>query len=346
MLFGLSPKVDRRELFGRDAELEFIKAQIVAGNWVIVAGQRMMGKTSLVRVALSELGREGFRSIYVNLMGIKSLRGLLQRLEEAWRGALGGIDASINLSLGPFQVDLRRRADRSNLLGFLLGINENAVIAMDEVQELAPATPHLLRVLGNVFASNPRVRFIFTGSYMGLMKMLLDSGPDSPLYGRPPVEVRLRPFTVDQSTAFLSRGFEELGISFKNHEEVVERLDGVVGWLTLFGNYHGVRGLELGDALKRAVEEGEKIIRSELAHFLEGRDADLHLAVLEAAKRESRWSGIKRGAEIILGRRLDDRTITNALNALVEGNIIEKTADGYRIADPIMRNMDFWTARQ
>ncbi len=52
------------------------------------------------------------------------------------------------------------------------------------------------------------------------------------------------------------------------------------------------------------------------------------------------------GAEIILGRRLDDRTITNALNALVEGNIIEKTADGYRIADPIMRNMDFWTARQ
>ncbi len=90
-------------MFGRDAELEFIKAQIVAGNWVIVAGQRMMGKTSLVRVALSELGREGFRSIYVNLMGgIKSLRGgLLQRLEEAWRGALGGIDASINLSLGP-----------------------------------------------------------------------------------------------------------------------------------------------------------------------------------------------------------------------------------------------------
>ncbi len=73
-------------------------------------------------------------------------------------------------------------------------------------------------------------------------------------------------------------------------------MDGVVGWLTLFGNYHGVRGLELGDALKRAVEEGgEKIIRSELAHFLEGRDADLHLAVLEAAKRESRWSGIKRG---------------------------------------------------
>ncbi len=82
--------------------------------------------------------------------------------------------------MAPFQVDLRRRADRSNLLGFLLGINENAVIAMDEVQELAPATPHLLRVLGNVFASNPRVRFIFTGSYMGLMKMLLDSGPDSP----------------------------------------------------------------------------------------------------------------------------------------------------------------------
>ncbi len=126
----------------------------------------------------------------------------------------------------------------------------------------------------------------------------------------------------------------------------MNRLDGVVGWLTLFGNYHGVRGMELGEALKRTVEEGEKIIRSELMHFLEGRDADLHLAVLEAAKRENRWSSIKRGAEIILGRRLDDRTVTNALNALVEGNIIEKTTEGYRIADPIMRNMDFWTAGQ
>lgn len=57
MLFGLSPKMNRRELFGRDAELEIIKAQATAGNWVVVAGQRMMGKTSLVKVALSELGR-------------------------------------------------------------------------------------------------------------------------------------------------------------------------------------------------------------------------------------------------------------------------------------------------
>ncbi len=306
----------------------------------------MTGKTSLVRVALGELGREGFKHAYINLMGVRSLRGLLQRLDEARRGALGGMDASINLSLGPIQVNLRRGTTRSSLLNLLLRISENTVIALDEVQELAPAAPHLLRVLGNVFASNPRVRFIFTGSYVGLMKMLQDSGPDSPLYGRPPAEVRLRPFTADQSIAFLSRGFEELGVSFRNHGEVVDRLDGVVGWLTLFGNYHGVRGLGLGEALRRTVEEGEKIIRSELTHFLEGRDADLHLAVLEAVKRESRWSGIKRGAEVILGRRLDDRTITNALNALVEGNMIEKTTEGYRIADPIMRNMDLWTARR
>ena len=140
MLFGLSPKMSRRELFGR----------------------------------------EGFKSIYVNLMGIKSLRGLMQRLEEAWRGALEGIDASINLSLGPIHVDVRRRAARDSLLSFLLRIDEDTVIALDEVQELSPVAPQLLRVLGNVFASHPRIRFIFTGSYMGLMKMLIDADPDSP----------------------------------------------------------------------------------------------------------------------------------------------------------------------
>ncbi len=36
---------------------------------------------------------------------------------------------------------------------------------------------------------------IFTGSAVGLVNLLINPKPDSPLYGRPPVQVRLNPWS-------------------------------------------------------------------------------------------------------------------------------------------------------
>ena len=55
MLFDLHPKERREELFGRDEEVEYAVKQILSGNWLIVGGQREIGKTSLVKVVLNEL---------------------------------------------------------------------------------------------------------------------------------------------------------------------------------------------------------------------------------------------------------------------------------------------------
>lgn len=55
MLFDLHPKESREELFGRDYEIEYVINQILSGNWVIIGGQREIGKTSLMKVVINEL---------------------------------------------------------------------------------------------------------------------------------------------------------------------------------------------------------------------------------------------------------------------------------------------------
>ncbi len=281
--------------------------------------------------------------MYINLQGVNSLKTLLKiMVNEANRSSLfRDIDASVNLNIGPLGITVRKGArPMPTLLEFLLSMRKDTVIALDEVQDLASASPQLLKILGNAHSSNPRIRFILTGSYVGLVRALLEPSPTSPLYGRLPVEVRLRPFTHDQSKAFLMRGFSELGMSFNEYDKVVNLLDGIVGWLTLFGNLHGIRGLSLDDALSKVIEEGSKIMLNELDNFLKGRaNKRLYLAILEALKHVNRWRDIKAYASFLIGHEIDDRTLDNALTALIRFNLVEKHSEGiYRIIDPILEH--------
>ncbi|ADN49830.1 AAA family ATPase [Vulcanisaeta distributa] len=346
MLFDLHPKESRDELFGRDEEVEYVKRQVRAGNWVVIGGQRGIGKTSLMKVVLNELSREGFRAIYINARGVTTLRDLLTILvNEVNRTRLRlRLNVSLNFIVGSAGITLSRGSRVFNsLLELLLSIDENTVIGLDEVQELSRVTGQFLRILGNVFMSNPRVSFIFTGSYVGLVKTLLKPNPESPLYGRPPVEVKLKPFNDELSREFLKRGFRELGIQFNAFDTVIDRLDGVVGWLTLFGNYHGVRGLDVDEALRETINEGVKIMVNEIEHFLEDKaNKALYLAILSALRVVNRWKDIKFAVTTRLGREFGDRELLNALNALINYNFVVKVREGeYRLADPILREVDY-----
>ena len=346
MLFDLHPKEARSELFGRDEEVEYVKRQVKAGNWVVIGGQRGIGKTSLMKVVLNELSGEGFRAIYVNARGITTLRDLLMMLvNEFNRSRLKlRLNISLNFIVGSAGVTLSRGSRVFNsLLELLLSIDEDTVIGLDEVQELSRVSGQFLKILGNVFMTNPKVSFIFTGSYVGLVKTLLKPNPESPLYGRPPVEVKLRPFNDELSREFLKRGFNELGIRFNAFDAVVNRLDGVVGWLTLFGNYHGIRGLGVDEALREAINEGTKIMVSEIEHFLEDKvNKALYLAILSALRIVNRWKDIKFAVAARLSREFSDRELLNALNALINYNFVTKVREGeYRLADPILREIDY-----
>ena len=142
------------------------------------------------------------------------------------------------------------------------------VIALNEVQELSAITPRFLKLLAYIFNTYPNMTFIFSGSMFGTIRTLLNPPSTSPLYGRPPAKIILKPFDRETSLRFLEKGFSELGVRMK-----IEELDGVVGRrLALYGNYVAARRIPHRKALDSTYMDGCKIVEDELEHFLEGRN--------------------------------------------------------------------------
>lgn len=61
--------------------------------------------------------------------------------------------------------------------------------------------------------------------------------PQSPLFGRHYTEIRMRSLSGEESVRFLRAGFHQVGVECPEDviQYAVEGMDGVIGWLTLFG---------------------------------------------------------------------------------------------------------------
>jgi len=346
MLFDLHPKERIDDLFGRDYEVMYIIDQIAKGNWVVVLGQRMIGKTSVLKVSLNELEKRGYSILYVNLRGVKSLDGLLDLMVaeiNKRRGLFSKLSASLNLSIGPLGLEVKSKGKPFNtLLELLLSFNEKVVIGIDEFQEVSRVSKQMLDILSNVFNSNKNVSFIFSGSYAGVVKSLFEQTSALPLYGRPPVKVSLKPFSKEMSKGFMVKGFNELGVSVGDSvvERVCDKFDGVVGWLTMFGNFYGVRGMSFDEAVVQTIENAKRIMMSEIEHFLEDKvEKNLYKAIFEALKISDRWSDIKFGVEVKLRRNVNDKIFAHALNALVNANFVTKVNGRYYFSDPMLKEI-------
>lgn len=346
MLFDLHPKERINDLFGRDHEVTYIIDQIIKGNWVVVLGQRMIGKTSVLKVSLNELEKRGYSILYVNLRGVKSLDGLLDLMVteiNKKRSLFSKLSVSLNLSVGPLGLEVRSKGRPFNtLLELLLSFNEEIVIGIDEFQEVSRVSRQILDILSNVFNSNKNVSFIFSGSYVGVIKTLFEQTSALPLYGRPPVKVSLKPFSRDISKEFMVKGFNELGVRVGDSivERCYDKFDGIVGWLTMFGNFYGVRGMDFDEAVMQTIENAKKIIISEIEHFLEDKlEKNLYKAIFEALKISNRWKDIKFGVEVKLRKSVNDKIFTQALNALINANFVTKINGRYYLSDPMLKEI-------
>ncbi|MEM4349276.1 MAG: ATP-binding protein [Candidatus Nitrosocaldus sp.] len=337
------------ELFGRGQEIKELLALVRAGRWVAILGPRMVGKTSLVKAASSELKMVGIKTIYINLWGVRGAQGLLDALAQGLnqeKSILKRIKniakhiEGISLGVEGISISLARRPMKTiwDLLA-IIGEQGDCVIAFDEVQELSPISNHLLRLLANIFNTYPKIVFILTGSMFGLMKALLEPRSTSPLYGRSPARLYLQPFTREKAIEFLRHGFNEYNRSIRDREvnEAVDRLDGIPGWLTLYGNNVAVRGMPHGRALEETIAEGTKIVKDELEHFLQGRDRMVYITALKAMAISARWGEIKNAIEIRRGYSVNDATIYNIIESLKAAMLIGEDEGIYTVKDPMLR---------
>ncbi|AWR99853.1 AAA family ATPase [Metallosphaera hakonensis] len=330
MIFDVKPKESQKELLFRDEEVRKLTGLMEAGIWTVVMGPRMVGKTSLIKVA-----SKGIRSVYVNLWGARGLNDLLERMlrglsrDSVWRRVLSSVDS---LSLGPLpSITLR---NRSKVIGDILGelgSQGKVVVILDEVQELRSVTKPLWDLLSYTFYTYPNVSFVFTGSVSGLIRVILSPPPGSPLVGRKPVKLELAPFTENQSREFLRLGFKEAGLPVGGEiEEATSELDGIPGWLTLYGYLRLHQGLSHLDAIEQTRVEACKVLKEAFSHFLEDkRNKDLYLELIR--RLPSRWSEIKRSLNV------SDEVLSESLKSLQDWFFIKKINETYDVQDRMMR---------
>lgn len=317
MLFDLKPKEKLRDLYNRREEYKELSRLTDSGSWVAVLGKRMTGKTSLIKTFANEKN-----GVYINLLGTRGIEGFATKLLTQTKFDLSEVGVKL------IHAKWSKVAEEA-----FSKLSKRSVIILDEIQDVA--SPRLLEVLKSSWDAYHDLKIVFSGSYIGILRNLLEPDDASPMYGRTPARITLEPFSNQASRSFLLAGFKEhpsVRITDEQIGEATQKLSGYVGWLTYYGNFRCVRGFSHERAMSQTVTEASKILSSELDNFLRNRRKDLYGKVLRMCRNGARWSELMKELDI------NSKVLGDVLGVLKSIGLVEETSEGYyAIEDPILR---------
>ncbi|MFA4719469.1 AAA family ATPase [Pyrococcus kukulkanii] len=344
MLFDLRPKERREEIFDREKEFDELEKSVEKYPLTLILGIRRVGKSSILRAYLNE--NPGIlidcRELYAEsghitkedlIKEIQSKQGSLQRLLAKFRIKLN----MRFLEVEPKEASLREVFRELDRLGEETG---RFIIAFDEAQYLrfygSRGGKELLALFAHAYDSLPNLRIILTGSEVGLLHDFLGIDDyESPLYGRVGGEIHIGPFDKETSKAFLKAGFEEAGakISEEEVEKAVSTLDGIPGWLVLFG----VKYMETKDfdrAIKATFDVARGLLVGELREL--ERKSRRYVQILRAiALGYNRWSLI-RDYLTLKGMKTPEPRLYELLKNLKKMGWVEEENGEYKLTDPVV----------
>jgi AAA+ ATPase superfamily predicted ATPase len=319
-LFDTRPKENRSLLYGREAELDEISRTLDSGFWPILIGAPRVGKTSLMKVLVKE--RKG---IYIDASTSITASDLGSRLLDELQG--GKFKATIQLDFKLLKIELRKEPVRT-LEKLMKGMG-NQLVAIYEAKNLNDSRiPGLLSVLYN----ESRVKLMFSGSLLRLIK-LIERSPQT--LGRPTQRMEITPFSEDTSRAFLQAGMKECKVKTDGAEltEMARALGGIPGWLSYYGARRCARSSQ-STAFRQVMIAAKKVMEDELRRL-----GSLERAIVRALSMEGsgEWKQIMALATSFYGREPDRKSLTRSLASLVDLRIVDRTADGYKLIDPMYR---------
>ncbi|WP_029366506.1 AAA family ATPase [Saccharolobus islandicus] len=210
----------------------------------------------------------------------------------------------------------------------------NAIIGIDEVQNII--TPWFIRVL-SVAYNTTDIRFVFTGSMIGMSKILTGEGKGEKFSyqfkGKPIIEIEIKPFTFEESVNFLKYGKDTCNINM-SEEEIIDASNtyrGIIGWLTYYGNLRS-----LGYTHRRAQDEVTKIARTIILSEFSSL-SEIQQVIIKALSimKQARWRDLKKVSEGFLRRDIKDWTFNHALKQLINARIVLKENEKYSLIDPL-----------
>ncbi|MCL5440988.1 MAG: ATP-binding protein [Candidatus Marsarchaeota archaeon] len=330
-LFDTKPKSDPRFLYGREKELDGLVESLKKKNWVIILGPRRVGKTSLAECAIKRMGRKIFLlDARENNNFIESLNKLLATPESSLK-----VKAEIRVPYTPINIgaEYNKTLSKKDLDSLLKKVGHIYII-IDEAQWLVNPRKVVMLLAHLYDYYYDSVTFIITGSMIGVLKSIVEPGPSSPLYGRAITEMEIKRWQSSISLSFLKTGTAELGLRLneKMAIEVEENLDGLPGWLTLFGyNYAQVKNPNI--ALTKTIKEAKKIVSQELKSIAElGIGTPKLIEVLRVLAKEP-----VRFVDIAKATNFNNTSLSKYLSTLNRLEYIEKDSKSrYFISDPML----------
>ncbi|RLG02543.1 MAG: hypothetical protein DRN54_04390 [Thaumarchaeota archaeon] len=351
MYFSLGVKTRKEDFYNMEAELRCLLEELLnpLTRMIVIKGVRRVGKSSLLRVALSE---SGLPHLLLDLRAVgppcsetfydafsRNLSALVEKAQSL-RSVLSKISG---LEVVGFRVELTKReiSTISELLKVLDDWSSRRgrplILAFDEAQDLR-FVRGADKLLAHIYDYLQNIKLVLAGSEVGILDRLLGhEAPQSPLFGRAYAEIPIDRLPPRKAKEFLIKGFEQVSVQIEESEvdEAVKLLDGIIGWLTYYGYYRTRESHE--KALEKTLEEGSAIVAEELKNILAARQQAKrrYIQILKILERPSRWSEIKRHLNLSLGIRISDKQLTNYIKELKSYGFIVKTDGKYAIADPL-----------
>jgi hypothetical protein len=361
----------------REAELDRLTGDLVAGQKVFLISPRRYGKSSLIRQSLRAAGRAGALTVDLTVSSYSSYVAFL----EGYARALVSVEARVERArtwlkelLDAVRPEVRVEPDergRSRLsLAFPSARSERDVsrlaqevfalpariaaarrrrmaIALDEFQAIAEfdggSVEHALRA---AVQQQRDVGYVFSGSEPALMERML--GRSRPFYKAGPV-MRLQKIPADTFARFLESRFRATGI------KPVAGLGGAI--VELAGNLpYDVQRLahELWDDARAA---GSRTVGLDDLHGTLRRLLGEHQSLYEALWQQLtlpqratlRTAVLEDGLELLAAdvrerHRLGGAsTVQASLAALVRDEVLAREDDRYVVVDSLLRE---WVARR
>ena len=358
----------------REAELDRLARDLLAGQKIFLISPRRYGKSSLVRQALRAAERGGALTVEVTVSSYSSyvaflegyaraLLGIETRLDKAraWmRDMLGSVRPEIRLEpddRGGSQLAVsfpsaRSERDISRLAQDVFALpgriaearHRRLAVALDEFQAIGSfdggSVEHALRA---AVQHQRQVGYVFSGSEPSLMERML--GRSRPFYKAGPV-MRLQKIPADRFADFIEARFRAtrlrpaagLGAAVVelagNLPYDVQRLAHEV-----WDDAQGGRTVGLDDlhqTLKRLLGEHEAIFEATWQRLTLAQRAALRAAVLEEGREL--LSGDVRARYRLGGAS----TVQASLSALVREEILAREGTQFVVVDSLLRE---WVAR-
>ncbi|MEO3993692.1 MAG: ATP-binding protein [Desulfurococcaceae archaeon TW002] len=342
MLFDPRPKTRVKDLYDFENELNTLK-KYLGEPLIVVTGLRRTGKTSLILTALNE---SGFPYVFFDLRtimrsrkelyqlisaGFSEFLSRISRSEKLYRTLLRFLKFIRGVSVSGFTIEFSWGSEKPLLSEVFTALNEvgiehdtKIIVVFDELQKaLGHASVILQNTIAHAYDYLRNLSFVISGSEMGVLYRFFGD-PRTPLYGRAYLEVKTRRLTKEESINYLIKGFEEAGrkVELREIEEVVDKLDGIIGWLTYYGYAKIMQNKNLELIWREAVE----LAKQELEDFLKYRvGRERYRTVLKLLAQDLRdWGRLKRKLEDLEGRAISDRVLHDILHTLRKHTIINE----------------------